>query len=254
MNKQIVILIFIFQGSNIPVFSQSIEKEKTSDSRIDSLVAKSKQSFTETKVLDNNTYNIEFGEILIESKQSLGLYPIVSSVGISPYFFSYPLLLNGHADLTDFYNAQQELIYRQFYFFGGGEHKNYTGLGEYMVINGGFRYMPTNRLFADIGGMFSRQFYFASFLLRQDFMGVNTKVHYALTNNIRLKIWGQYIYSEEQFSFLPTNSLFPHTGVGASVSVDFKKDTEMSVGAEYQYDNKSQKWKVETAGRISIGF
>lgn len=92
----------------------------------------------------------------------------------------------------------------------------------------------------DAGGMFSRQFYFASPLFRQDIMGVNTRIQYALTNNIRLNMWGQYIFPDEEFPFSTYNSLFPHTGVGASVSVDLKKDAEMSVGAEYQYDNKSQ--------------
>lgn len=50
------------------------------------------------------------------------------------------------------------------------------------------------------------------------------------------------------------NPLFPHTGVGASISVDVKKNTEVSVGAEYQYDKKSREWKMETSGRVSIGF
>ena len=67
-------------------------------------------------------------------------------------------------------------------------------------------------------------------------------------------MWGQYIFPGEEFPFSAYNSLFPHTGVGASVSIDLKKDAEMSVGAEYQYDNKSQKWKLESSGRVSIGF
>lgn len=67
-------------------------------------------------------------------------------------------------------------------------------------------------------------------------------------------MWGQYVFSGEEYPFSTYNSLFPHTGVGASISVDLKKDAEMSVGAEYQYDNKSQKWKLESSGRVSIGF
>ena len=50
------------------------------------------------------------------------------------------------------------------------------------------------------------------------------------------------------------NPIFPHTGMGASISVDVKKNTEVSVGAEYQYDKNSKEWKMETSGRISIGF
>ena len=156
--------------------------------------------------------------------------------------------------LTDFYRFQQNHIYKQFSFVGSGQKVSYIGLGEYISINGAIRWMPSKRLSIDAGGMFSRQFYFSSPLFRQDIMGVNTRMQYALINNISLNIWGQYIFPGEQSPFSTYNPLFPHTGVGASVSVDLKKDAEMSVGAEYQYDNKSQKWKLESSGRVSIGF
>lgn len=106
----------------------------------------------------------------------------------------------------------------------------------------------------DVGAMFSRQSYLAYPLFRQDIMGVNAKMQYAITNKIQLNIWGQYIIQGEESPFAAYNSLFPHTGVGASVSVDLKKNTKMSVGAEYQKDNMSQKWELELSGRLSIGF
>ena len=164
------------------------------------------------------------------------------------------MLLKNNPILTDFYRFQQNRIYKQFSLVGSGEQKSYIGLGEYISLNGAIRWMPSKRMAIDVGGMFSRQFYFASPLFRQDMMGLNTRIQYTLTNNIRLNMWGQYIFSGEEYPFSAYNSLFPHAGIGTSISVDLKKDAEMSVGAEYQYDNKSQKWKLQSSGRVSIGF
>ena len=78
-------------------------------------------------------------------------------------------------------------------------------------------------------------------------------MRYSLVRNVRLNVWGQYFMGGNTPP--PAyNPLFPHTGVGASISVDVKKNTEVSVGAEYQYDKNSREWKMETSGRVSIGF
>ena len=78
-------------------------------------------------------------------------------------------------------------------------------------------------------------------------------MQYTLARNVCLNVWGQYFIWGNT---LPPvyNPIFPHTGMGASISVDVKKNTEVSVGAEYQYDKISKEWKMETSGRISIGF
>lgn len=226
MNKRVTILLLLFLTSVPVLFAQSIEDKK----RID---VQSKSS-------------VNTGEQLLNTEH---IKPELPS-----FFYAYPMIMKNIPILTDFYRFQQNHIYKQFSFVGSGQKVSYIGLGEYISINGAIRWMPSKRLSIDAGGMFSRQFYFSSPLFRQDIMGVNTRMQYALTNSISLNIWGQYIFPGEQSPFSAYNPLFPHTGVGASVSVDLKKDTEMSVGAEYQYDNKSQKWKLESSGRVSIGF
>lgn len=226
MNKRVTILLLLFLTSVPALFAQSIEDKK----RID---AQSKSS-------------VNAGEQLLNTEHIKPELPL--------FFYAYPMIMKNIPILTDFYRFQQNRIYKQFSFVGSGQKVSYIGLGEYISIHGAIRWMPSKRLSIDAGGMFSRQFYFASPLFRQDMMGVNTRMQYALTNSISLNIWGQYIFPGEQSPFSAYNPLFPHTGVGASVSVDLKKDTEMSVGAEYQYDNKSQKWKLESSGRVSIGF
>lgn len=224
MNKRITIVLFLAFTSVASIFAQSVEDKKKID------------------IQSNST--VKAGE------QILSVEPIKPELPDE----SNPMLLNNNPILTDFYRFQLNRIYKQFSFIGSGEQKSYIGLGEYISLNGAIRWMPSKRMAIDVGGMFSRQFYFASPLFRQDMMGLNTRIQYALTNNIRLNMWGQYVFSGEEYPFSSYNSLFPHTGVGASVSVDLKKDVEMSVGAEYQYDNKSQKWKLESSGRVSIGF
>lgn len=229
MNKRVTILLLLFLTSIPALFAQTIEDKK----RID---VQSKTS-------------VNAGEQLLNTQPIKPELPDEVNKKVA-----YPMIMKNIPILTDFYRFQQDHIYKQFSFVGSGQKVSYIGLGEYISINGAIRWMPSKRLSVDAGGIFSRQFYFASPLFRQDIMGVNTRMQYVLTNSITLNIWGQYIFPGEQSPFSAYNPLFPHTGVGASVSVDLKKNAEMSVGAEYQYDNKSQKWKLESSGRVSIGF
>lgn len=55
-------------------------------------------------------------------------------------------------------------------------------------------------------------------------------MHYSLARNVRLNVWGQYFMGGNTPPPV-YNPLFPHTGVGASISVDVKKNTVVSVGA-----------------------
>lgn len=229
MNKRVTILLLLFLTSIPALFAQTIEDKK----RID---VQSKTS-------------VNAGEQLLHTEPIKPELPDEVNKKAA-----YPMIMKNIPILTDFYRFQQNHIYKQFSFVGSGQKVSYIGLGEYISINGAIRWMPSKRLSVDAGGIFSRQFYFASPLFRKDIMGVNTRMQYVLTNSITLNIWGQYIFPGEQSPFSAYNPLFPHTGVGASVSVDLKKDAEISVGAEYQYDNKSQKWKLESSGRVSIGF
>lgn len=173
---------------------------------------------------------------------------------LSPYAYAYPMILKNNPVITDFVRYQRTPIYKRISLTGSGEKVSYLGLGEYISVNGAVRWLPFSNFSLDIGATFSRQFYFASPLFRQDIMGLNAGALYSFTNRIRLNVWGKYLLPGEPLPFSAYNSFFPHTGVGASVSVDLKKDTEVSVGTEYQYDSKTQKWKLESSGRVSIGF
>lgn len=255
MNKRVAILLLLVFTSAFSIFAQTIEDKKKLDIQSKSSIKTGEQLLNTEQIKPEIPDEVNKKEVVKKGLSSPSeIAPINSSPELSPFFYTYPMIMKNNPILTDFHRYQQNRIYKQFSFVGSGQKVSYLGLGEYISINGAIRWMPSKRLFIDAGGMFSRQFYFASPLFRQDIMGANTRLQYALTDNIRLNIWGQYIFPGEQFPFPTYNSIFPHTGVGASVTVDLKKDTEMSVGAEYQYDNKSQKWKLESSGRVSIGF
>lgn len=230
MNERITILLFLVFTSVSSIFAQSVEDKK--------------------KMEIQGSSSIKLEEPLLNKETVKTSLPNEAN----PFLDAYPTIIKNNPVLTDFYRIQQSRLFKRFSVVGSGKNVSYTGLGEYISIHGAIRWLPSRKLSIDVGGLFSRQFYFASPLSRQDMMGVNAKIQYALTDNIYLNVWGQYIFTGTQAPFPFYNSLFPHTGVGASVSVDLKKDTEMSVGAEYQYDTKSQTWKPEYCGRVSIGF
>lgn len=225
MNQRIVILLVWTLAFASSVFAQSVE-----DKRVDVPVHTSVKA--EEPLLNTEYVQPE----------------------LSPFAYAYPMILRNSPVITDFVRYQRTPIYRRISLTGSGEKVSYLGLGEYISVHGAIRWLPFSNLSMDVGATFSRQFYFASPLFRQDIMGLNASALYSFTNRIRLNVWGQYIFPGEPLPFSAYNSFFPHTGAGASVSVDLKKDTEVSVGTEYQYDNKTQKWKLESSGRVSIGF
>ena len=66
-----------------------------------------------------------------------------------------------------------------------------------------------------------------------------------------VKIWVRFTYPDNR---LPDNREQAEVFHAHAYRLAVKKNTEVSVGAEYQYDKNSKEWKMETSGRISIGF
>ena len=256
MIKRIIILVFMLFAYTTSTFSQMIENKKKIDIQINIPVRIGKQLLPEIKAIEPALPDVANKKITIDGKsvQPFGLMHTSPSQGLLPFFQAYPMFNRNNPTFTDFYSSQQNPIYKQFSFIRSGEKVTSLGLGQSISLNAAIRWMPSQRLFVDVGVVFNRQFYFSAPILRQDFGGVNARTQYALTDKIRLNAWGQYIVPQTSSTSPVYNSLFPHTGVGASISIDVKKDTDISVGAEYQYDDKSQKWKLESSGRVSIGF
>lgn len=225
MKKRIVILLLSAFVFTTYVFSQTTENEKKVETKIEGKI----------KVDEKLMYD--------HTKEKIDLMYNINRVNLK----SIPTL-------ADFSRFQQTAISRRFSFVGNGKEVTYLGMGKYFSINGAIRWKVSDKLSLDAGGLFSRQFYFSGPITRQDVMGMNVKGQYALNDYIRLEIWGQYIFPNETYSYSSYNSLFPHTGIGTSVSIDLKENTGIKVGAEYQYDRKTQKWGLESTGKVSIGF
>ncbi|MCE8949306.1 hypothetical protein [Bacteroides thetaiotaomicron] len=256
MIRTVAVFVFVSFACVATAFSQTIEKENKIDvQKKNSSTEVSGRQLPEAKNIEPKLPDIEVKKLATDDKsmQTYGLTPSSPASGLSPYFYDFPALLESNPTLTDFYNFRQYSMNGQLSFIGSAEQKTYLGLGQYVAVNAGMRWIPSQRFFVEAGGALSRQFYLALPIARQDIAGIYTRMHYSLARNVRLNVWGQYFMGGNTPP--PAyNPLFPHTGVGASISVDVKKNTEVSVGAEYQYDKNSREWKMETSGRVSIGF
>ena len=225
MKARIAISIIMILASASPGFTQTVEKKEKIN--------------TPTK---------------LGSTRPSSIKPEYSYRKPLPFLYSYPAMTRSTPTRTDVYRSQQNPVYRQLSFAGNRKQMFYPGMGKYISIHGAIRWQPTQKLFIETGGLFSKQFYYSASLFWQNITGVNGKIQYTPANRIRFNIRGPSIFAWAPSLHSVYNSLFPHTGTGASLSINVKKDTDISVGAEYQFDNKSQKWKVETSGRVSIGF
>ena len=256
MIRTVAVFVFVSFACVATAFSQTIEKENKIDvQKKNSSAEVSGRQLPEAKNIEPKLPDIEAKKLATDDKsmQTYGLTPSSPASGLSPYSYDFPALLESNPTLTDFYNFRQHSMNGQLSFIGSAEQKTYLGLGQYVAVNAGIRWIPSQRFFVEAGGDLSRQFYLALPIARQDIAGIYTRMHYSLARNVRLNVWGQYFMGGNTPP--PAyNPLFPHTGVGASISVDVKKNTEVSVGAEYQYDKNSREWKMETSGRVSIGF
>lgn len=257
MGKKILLFILTVITSVSFVYSQNINEKKTL--KLDS-IKRNEQLLPEKKAIKPELMNAEekgfvVKEPTIDKKynQSAGLTPANPTKGLSPYTFRYPALLKRNPTLTDFYNSEQMHLRGQFDLVGSGEKKSYVGLGEFISVNGGIRWIPSPRFFMEAGGVFSKQYYSVLPISSSNLAGVNARIQYDLTDKFHLNIWGQYLMlgTPPPPAYFP---LFPHSGVGASISVDINKNTDASIGAEYQYDNQSKKWRLEPMGRVSVHF
>lgn len=258
MGKKVIILILAVITSATTAFSQTIKDKETL--KRDSLksneqLSPENQATKPELLLDAEEKGFVLKEPTLDKKytQSSGLTPASPTKGISPYYFRFPELLKRNPTLTDFYNFEQMRLFGSFYMVGTGEKKPHPGLGEFISVNGAVRWVPSSRFFIEVGGMLSKQYYSVLPITSQNLGGLNARMRYDLSDKIHLNFWGQYL----MFGRTPPPAyfpLFPHSGVGTSISIDINKNTDASIGAEYQFDNQSKTWRLEPMGRVSVHF
>lgn len=199
MIRTVAVFVFVSFACVATAFSQTIEKENKIDvQKKNSSTEVSGRQLPEAKNIEPKLPDIEVKKLATgdKSMQTYGLTPSSPASGLSPYFYDFPALLESNPTLTDFYNFRQHSMNGQLSFIGSAEQKTYLGLGQYVAVNAGMRWIPSQRFFVEAGGTLSRQFYLALPIARQDIAGIYTRMHYSLARNVRLNVWGQYFMGE----------------------------------------------------------
>ena len=199
MIRTVAVFVFVSFACVATAFSQTIEKENKIDvQKKNSSAEVSGRQLPEAKNIEPKLPDIEAKKLATgdKSMQTYGLTPSSPASGLSPYFYDFPALLESNPTLTDFYNFRQHSMNGQLSFIGSAEQKTYLGLGQYVAVNAGMRWIPSQRFFVEAGGTLSRQFYLALPIARQDIAGIYTRMHYSLARNVRLNVWGQYLWGE----------------------------------------------------------
>jgi len=154
----------------------------------------------------------------------------------------------------DFNITQSDQITNRLFILSNGKKVTYLGLGEFTQLSSSLGWQPAKKLTIDAGGFVGKQFEFAT-LSQHDMMGVGIRTKYDLTHKVQFNSWGQYASSGANNNTLAGfNSLFPHSGIGSSVSVRIKNLSKIEGGVEYQYNESTKVWNLESQGRLSLHF
>jgi len=153
----------------------------------------------------------------------------------------------------DFNNAQKNQLANRFFILNTGKKVTYMGMGEFTQLNSSLGWQPSKKLTIDAGGFVGRQFEFAT-LSQNDILGASFRTKYDLTGKVQFNSWGQYASSGDNNTLAGFNTLFPHSGIGSSVSVRIKNLSKIEGGVEYQYNESTKVWNLESQGRISLHF
>jgi len=154
---------------------------------------------------------------------------------------------------SDFNNTQTDRLSSQFSIFSNGQKVTHAGLGEFTKLSSSLGWQPSKKLTVEAGGFVGRQFEFAT-LAQHDIMGASIRTKYDLTGKVQFNSWGLYANPGDNNTLAGFNALFPHSGIGSSVSVQIKNLSKIEGGVEYQYNESTKVWNLESQGRLSLHF
>lgn len=180
-------------------------------------------------------------------------FPSTKQLTASGKSFSYAGFVTHNPSTFDFDHAQTDRLSSLFFIFSNGQKVTHAGLGEFIQLSSSFGWQPAKKLTIAVGGLVGRQFAFAT-LNQHDIMGTSLKTSYDITDKVQFNNWGLYINSGEGTTLAGFNTLFPHSGIGSSVSVKIKNLSKIEGGVEYQYNESTKVWNLESQGRISLHF
>lgn len=113
-------------------------------------------------------------------------------------------------------------------------------------INSGWK--PTNKLFIE-GGNYRYNTVFCP----ENFIGMNLKAGYKLTNKLSINIYGCYIANDYK-NPTPVLSTLYRSEVGANLSYNITKNLKIKTGMQYQYNILSGHWEHMYLTGIAFSF
>ena len=257
MLKKTATIIFLLWGSVIPVMSQTTESHQAVKISGEISPVKSDVVLPEFPKLNFSDVEIRF-PLLPDFDLPTRLFKSTHSISTASLkkqiTYSYSVFATNNALPFEFNNVQKDQITNRFFILSKGKKTTYMGLGGYTQLSSSLGWQSSNKLTIDGGVFIVQQFEFAT-LSQRNMMGVGIRTKYDLTDKVQFNSWGQYANSgANNNTLVGFNTLFPHSGIGSSVSVRIKSLSKIEGGVEYQYNESTKVWNLESQGRISLHF
>jgi len=142
-------------------------------------------------------------------------------------------------------------FYKRMFFYLEGDQKQYLNLASYNMayLAMGWRF---NSKLNVTGGFLAIKQFSNHLPYGIDHSGVKFNVNYAVTNQLYFNMWGQYIAGSSINA--PVDNLLPQTGTGASMILNLGGGSQFGIGADYQRDDKKEKWNYNAGGKLKLNF
>lgn len=138
---------------------------------------------------------------------------------------------------------------KQVFVYLEGEKRVYPNLAGYIFAHAALGWKVNEHLSVTGGAVAVKQ---AEGMHVSDRAGAKVQVHYTLNGPIDFDLWGQYLTGSAVLNGLFL--LLPATGGGAAATIHTGTNSQVGVSSEYWYDERTQKWKYESKGKIKLSF
>ncbi len=140
---------------------------------------------------------------------------------------------------------------KKMFFYLEGEQKHCLNLASYNLAYIALGWSFNSKLNVT-GGLLAIKQFSDHLPYGIDRSGVRFNLNYSITNQLDFNMWGQYLTGSSLNS--PVNVILPQTGTGASMVLNLGGGSQFGVGAEYQRDDKKEKWNYNAGGKLKLNF
>lgn len=140
---------------------------------------------------------------------------------------------------------------KQMFFYLEGQQKRYLNLASYNLAYMALGWRFNSKLNIN-GGLLAIKQFSNHLPYGIDRSGVRFNLNYSITNQLDFNMWGQYLTGSSLNSHFDV--MLPQTGTGASMVLNLGGGSQLGVGAEYQRDEKKEKWNYNAGGKLKLNF